>query len=58
MFHTVSKTSAFQDWVKNATDLNPKYDYFNFADMAMKDKSTIGSLYMSLNDALYNTPRK
>lgn len=59
MFHSVSKTSAFQDWLKIAIDLNPQYDYFNFADMVMKDKAITGSLYISLmNDTLRNAPKK
>ncbi|KAI7896657.1 uncharacterized protein EV154DRAFT_476303 [Mucor mucedo] len=50
---------VFQDWLKVAAGLSPQYDYFNFADVVMKDKATTGSLYISLmNDTLQNAPRK
>lgn len=59
MFHHVSRTGAFQDWLKTAVDLNPKYDYFNFANTVMKDKATTGSLYITImNDTLQNAPKK
>lgn len=59
MFHHVSKTSTFHDRLKITSELNAKYDYFNFDDMVMKEKATTGSLYITLmNDTFSKWPKK
>lgn len=59
MFHHVSRRSTFQDWIQTAIDLDPKYDYYNFANTVLKDKTTTSSLYITLmNDTLMNAPKK
>ncbi|CEP07026.1 hypothetical protein [Parasitella parasitica] len=47
MFHHVSRTSAYQDLLKAAVDLNPKDDYFNFANTVMKGEAKTSSQYIT-----------
>ncbi|GAN03617.1 hypothetical protein MAM1_0044d03072 [Mucor ambiguus] len=59
MFHKVAKESIYQEWLKCAADLQPQYDYFNFADLVMKSKRTTSTLYVTtLNKALLTSFKK
>lgn len=59
MFHKVVKESIYQRWLKCAADHQPKYDYFNFADLVMKSKRTTSTLYLTtLNKALLTSLKK
>ncbi|CAO3621247.1 unnamed protein product [Mucor hiemalis] len=59
MFHIVATESIYQRWLKCAADLQPQYDYFNFADLVMKSKRTTSTLYVTkLNKALLTSSKK
>lgn len=59
MFQKVATESIYRVWLSCAADLQPQYDYFNFADLVMKSKRTTTTLYVTtLNYALSNSFKK